>query len=164
MLIKYGTYKTCQSLMGPKFSRYESKLKSRPGALEFRFIFHVHLSLFSSKPFSAMQRSISLVFTKKKKRNKIHCNPSKCIWICNLILTEKYGSCVDQYDGCFCLNLCCTNGEILLKLLSHIRVQRTTKHEMEQVRWSNVKVTIEQTTKAQRGSRCIALLFLKLRR
>jgi hypothetical protein len=55
MLIKYGTYKTCQSLMGPKFSRHESKLKSQPGALEFRFIFHVHLSLFPSTPFNAAE-------------------------------------------------------------------------------------------------------------
>lgn len=56
--------------MGPKFSNYESKLKSRPGALEFRAIFHVHLSLLASKPFSAMQRNVSLVLAKQTKQKK----------------------------------------------------------------------------------------------
>jgi hypothetical protein len=71
MPIKYWTYKACQSLMGPKFSDYESKLKSQPGALEFRFIFHVDLSLLPSKPFSAMQRNISLVHTKQTKQKNV---------------------------------------------------------------------------------------------
>ena len=31
-------------------------------------------------------------------------------------------------------------------------------------RWVKVKVTLEQATTAQRGSRCVALLFLQLRR
>ena len=71
MPMKYCTYKICQSLMGPKFSNYESKLKSQPGALEFRFIFHVHLSLLPFKPFDAMQRNISLVLTKQTKQKTL---------------------------------------------------------------------------------------------
>ena len=45
ILVKYDTHKTCQSLMGPKFSHYESRFKSQSGALEFSFIFHVYFSL-----------------------------------------------------------------------------------------------------------------------
>ena len=92
--------------MGPKFSHYESKLKSQPGALELRFIFHVHLSLFPSKPFSAMPRNISLVLTKQTKKKIIVILLNVSGFINSFSLRSKV------HNMTFCLNPWGTKGEI----------------------------------------------------